>query len=157
MQTVKHIHGEELFEKVQAKLGANRGLLIVNGMLIPKYRFDCVNVSLHEHKRKVALLEQNLTAANERIADYERLRNACEAAETELLILRTILAEKPKNCFAVRALIECGKLTGSKLVATIRKELKRLRQSEPYLFYGEDRTFRLVPVSQSAFTELTDE
>lgn len=60
---------------------------------IPKYRFDCVNVSLKEHKRELAALKQK----------YVQLLSECGAAEENA----RIIAEKDRLIKAYARLVAC--------------------------------------------------
>ena len=65
------------------------------------------------------------------------------------------MQSKPRNYEAVRSNIKADGLTGRKLDGSVRKQLTRLKNTDPYLFYGE-RMYRLVPVSESAATEIEE-
>ena len=60
MDELVKLLGNELYSQVKSKIG-ERGLIIDTGMLIPKHRFDCVNISLKEHKQTVISQKQRAT------------------------------------------------------------------------------------------------
>ena len=153
MNTVKELLGEELYEKVREKLGDDRGLIIDDGMLIPKHRFDCINISLREHKKLVADLREENSALRQKAEKTEELERECKRLSRELRIAELITCSKPRNYEAVRSNIHAGEFTGKRLDAAVRRQLTELKKSDPYLFFGE-RLYRLVPVDESAATEI---
>ena len=156
MNTVKEILGEELYARVRDKLGNDKGLIIDDGMLIPKHRFDCINVSLREHKSLVLKLREENSRLAIGFSEFERLKLENERLKRELRISVLILAEKPKNFNAVRSNIAVGELTGKKLDAFVKKRVCELKKTDSYLFQGE-RLYRLTPVDEPAETEKRDE
>ena len=65
MDELEKLLGLELFTRLKQKLGEIK-LLIDDGKLIPKHRFDCINLSLKDHKEQVKeLREKNATLENE--------------------------------------------------------------------------------------------
>lgn len=148
MNTVKELLGDRLYAEVQKKLG-NRGLMIDDGMLIPKHRFDCINISLREHKKLVAELRAENTDLRGNAERAAELARECAELQRELRIAELTAQAKPKNYVAVRSNIHAGEHTGKRLDASVRKQLTALRKSDPYLFFGE-RAYRLVPVDDPA-------
>lgn len=153
MHTAEKLLGEELYKKVREKLGNDRGLIIDDGMLIPKHRFDCINVSLREHKKLVSELREENLQLKEKLAELEEKKLENAKIKREMRITELILASKPKNFNAVRSNIDAGKATGRTLDTLVTKKLKQLKKTDPYLFYGE-QTYRLVPVGDPAETEI---
>lgn len=153
MNTVKELLGEELYEKVREKLGDDRGLIIDDGMLIPKHRFDCINISLREHKKLAADLREENAELRQKAERADGLERKSAGLERELRIAELIARSKPKNYDAVRSNIHAGEFTGKRLDAAVRRQLTELKKSDPYLFFGE-RLYRLVPVDESAATEI---
>lgn len=146
MSTVKELLGDELYAQVAERLGG-RSLIIDDGRLIPKHRFDCINISLKEHKQLVAELREKASA-------YDRAKRELDAAKTELCVLTQIMRSRPKNCIAVRANINVGPLTGKRLEREVAKRLAELKASDPYLFIGDTETvYRLVPVTDGGTSE----
>ena len=139
MSTVKEILGDEIYAQIADKLDG-KSLLIDDGRLIPKHRFDCINISLKEHKQLVAELREKANA-------YDSLKHELDKVKTELDVLTLIMRARPKNCIAVRANIKVGTLTGKKLERDVNKQLAALKASDPYLFIDETEcVYRLVPV-----------
>ena len=157
MSTVKELLGEELYLKVQSKLGSNKGLIIDDGMLIPKHRFDCINLSLREHKKTVAELRENISDMKASAEKGEHLQTALDLAKTELETQKIVFNAKPKNYKAVLSLINTDGLTGKKLDASLKKQVSEIKKAEPYLFYDAPQLYKLVPVSQSGQTEFENE
>lgn len=152
MNTVEKILGAELYEKVKLKLGNNKGLVIDDGMLIPKHRFDCINISLREHKILVDKLREENRQLSEKVTDTESLKLENITLKREMRIAELIICAKPKNFKAVRSNIEAGESTGKRLDCLVTKRIKELKKTEPFLFYGEQK-YRLVPVGEPAETE----
>lgn len=153
MNTVEEILGKDLYDKVREKLGNDRGLIIDDGMLIPKHRFDCINVSLREHKQLVQKLREENQRLLVLIKDLENLKEENRELKREKRITELIISAKPKNFNAVRSNIEAGESTGKKLDTLIKRRISELKKTDPYLFYGEQK-FRLVPVDEPAETEI---
>ncbi len=139
MGTVREALGEELYARVTDKLGGKK-VIVDDGRFIPKHRFDCINISLKEHKQLAADLQEKANA-------YDKLKREFDAAKIELDVLNLIMRSRPKNCIAVRANIKVGTFTGKKLERAVNMQLDALRASDPYLFIDDTETvYRLVPV-----------
>lgn len=146
MSTVKEILGEELYAQVADKLG-DKSLIIDDGKLIPKHRFDCINISLKEHKQLVSELREKANA-------YDEMKRELDALKTELDILNLVMRSRPKNCIAVRANINVGSLTGKKLEREVNKQLTELKKSDPYLFVDDiECVYKLVPLRDYDLSE----
>lgn len=146
MSTVKELLGEDLYAQVESRLG-NNSLIVDDGKLIPKHRFDCINISLKEHKKLVAELR-------EKADGYDAAKLELEAAKTELKVLNLVMFARPKNCIAVRANINIGSVTGKKLEREVKKQLAELKEKDPYLFIDDTEClYRLVPVKGSDLSE----
>lgn len=153
MSTVKEELGEELYGRVQTKLGTEKGLIIDDGMLIPKHRFDCINLSLKEHKKLAAELRERLSESEERVKRSEETERELEKLKKEYRILEIILEHKPRNHVAVRANISVDGPIGKRWETGVRKRIAELKKTERYLFYEEERLYRLIPVGSVAQTE----
>ena len=146
MSTVKELLGEDLYAQVESRLG-NNSLIVDDGKLIPKHRFDCINISLKEHKKLVAELR-------EKADGYDAAKHELEAAKTELTVLNLVMLARPKNCIAVRANIRVGSVTGKKLEREINKQLAELKEKDPYLFIDDTEClYRLIPVKTADLSE----
>lgn len=146
MSTVKEILGEELYAQVADKLG-DKSLIIDDGKLIPKHRFDCINISLKEHKQLVSELREKANA-------YDEIKRELDTLKTELDVLNIVMRWRPKNCIAVRANINVGSLTGKKLEREVNKQLTELKKSDPYLFVDDaECVYKLVPLRDYDLSE----
>ncbi len=146
MNELENLLGKELYETVQTKIG-NKGLLIDDGMLIPKHRFDCINISLKEHKEKLfSLREENEKLAEENAALKEKIGNDA-ARRDELTVYRELGRYRLKNLEAVRSLLKTEGLHGNELRGAIRRQMSRLKKTDAYLFCDEAQAFVLVPYS----------
>ena len=146
MNELENLLGKELYEAVQKKIG-NKGLLIDNGMLIPKHRFDCINISLKEHKEKVfSLQEENKKLAEENTILKEKIERYAFQND-ELEVYRELSRYKLKNLEAVRSLLKIEGLHGNELKGAIRRQMSRLKKTDAYLFCEEEQAFILVPYS----------
>lgn len=148
MSTVKELLGDELYGEVQKKLG-NKGLIIDDGMLIPKHRFDCINISLREHKKLVQELREENEELRARAARVDEAERELDKLARELTVARLIAKAGARNYDAVRSNIQAGLPTGKRHEAAVKKRLTELKKSDPYLFFGEG-LYRLVPVSGAA-------
>ena len=157
MNTVESILGKELYGRVQEKLGTDKGLMIDDGMSIPKHRFDCINICLKDHKKLVADLRQENERIKARLGALDEIESELKELKAERCILELIMQAKPRNYAAVLSLIRATGLIGKKLEAAVRKQLLQLKETEPYLFYETEQLYRLVPVSPPAQTELRNE
>ena len=153
MNTVEEILGKELYAKVREKLGNDRGLIIDDGMLIPKHRFDCINVSLREHKALVQKLQEENRQLSEQLTEFESIKLENSKLKREQRIMELIILSKPKNFNAVRSNIEVGESTGKKLDSVVNRRISELKKTDPYLFYGEQK-YRLIPVDEPIATEI---
>lgn len=146
MSTVKEILGEELYAQVADKLDG-RNLIVDDGKLIPKHRFDCINISLKEHKMLVAELREKANA-------YDEVKLKLDDAKNELNVLNLIMRSRPKNCIAVRANINVESVTGKKLEREVNKQLAELKATDPYLFIDDTQcVYKLVPVRDCDLSE----
>ena len=128
-------------------------LPIYNGMLIPKHRFDCINVSLREHKALVQKLQEENRQLSEQLTEFESIKLENSKLKREQRIMELIILSKPKNFNAVRSNIEVGESTGKKLDSVVNRRISELKKTDPYLFYGEQK-YRLIPVDEPIATEI---
>lgn len=149
METLEKILGNELFVKIQAKLG-DKNLIIDDGMLIPKHRFDCINNNLREVKKLVSDLQDENARLKVNISKLEILENELKQLKSERTIFEIVLQHKPKNYFAVRPLLNIHLSTGQRLETMVKKQITAIKQTDPYLFYECEQTYRLVPIDQSS-------
>ena len=97
MDELVKLLGNELYSQVKSKIG-ERGLIIDTGMLIPKHRFDCVNISLKEHKQTVISQKQRI-AELERIAEelYRDAERSLNPPQPKPKLLPSANIEQTKN------------------------------------------------------------
>jgi|AGTN01.1.fsa_nt_gi hypothetical protein len=144
MEELSNVLGEELFLKVQNAL-ADKKLIVDDGKLIPKHRFDCINISLKEHKEKVQnLLKENEFLRNEKI-EIDKLKSENAKLKRENLIVTEIMKYKARNLVCVTALLKLDNLEISDLAAEIKKQMASIKKKEPYLFFEDNEVFMLVP------------
>lgn len=143
MNEVQRVLGDALYLAVQQKLNGQE-LYIDDGKLIPKHRFDCINISLREHKLLVKELQEENQQLKLAAAESERLKQRAEFAEEELEIYGLLSEAKARSYKALRSLLNTGGLHGAALIASVKKQIRKLRQSDRYLFY-DCTTYKLVP------------
>ena len=156
MDELVKLLGNELYSQVKSKIG-ERGLIIDTGMLIPKHRFDCVNISLKEHKQTVISQKQRI-AELERIAEeFTAVKRRNEQLSDEVIILTEIGKCGVKNILTVRPLINTGERHGAALKKSVCNQLKNIMSAQPYLC-GESRvSYMLVPCAAVRNTENKNE
>ena len=143
MDELQQMIGDEEYRRITEKLNG-RGLLIDDGRLIPKHRFDCVNLSLREHKALVHTLQKEIEDLRSATAESERLLARAVSAEEELMISKTVCTFRARSVAAVRALISTDGLHGMALTAAVKKQINKLRRTHGYLFY-DCTAYKLVP------------
>jgi len=152
MSELEDLLGKDLFNAVRLKMG-NLGLIIDNGMLIPKHRFDCINISLKEHKEKVITLSEKNEELKRENSELKKYKEKYISENDELLIYRELSEFKLKNITSVRSLININGLHGDELKAYVIKQVKKLKKTDSYLFYDENQKFILVPCGRIKKTE----
>lgn len=148
---LENVLGAELYRQVQARLNGLK-LLIDDGKLIPKHRFDCVNLSLKDHKEQVAALRRQLAAEQSYEQALQAARMRIVALEREVTILTEVSKHKPRNMQAVLAVLRLDKLPETGLQKALEKQLRALKKTDSYLFLDGDELYRLVPYRQEAKT-----
>lgn len=111
------------------------GLMTDKGIFIPKYRFDCVNNSLKEYRQTVATQEKELQTLRSEIASLKETKILYDELSDELTVLREIARLGAKNVLSVRPLIETGGKHGEELKERVKKQIRKLKKSDAYLFY----------------------
>lgn len=152
MQELESLLGAQLYGKVLDKLNGTK-LLMDNGKMIPKHRFDCINLSLKEHKEQVAALREKtkeMGELRERVACSEK---KIADLEKYITILKTVIKSKAKNPFAVIALLQVEQLFGIELQNALDRQLRLMKKTDSYLFYNGNELYRLVPYTQNKKTE----
>ena len=152
MEKLKELLGEDLFEKVKAKLG-DKKVMIDDGNFIPKARFDEVNEQKNEYKKMVDERDKQLESLKEKAKGHDDLtaklteleelnKNTKTEYEAKMAELKKNTAidlflsnQKAKNIKAVKALLDMEKVSidGDNLIG-IEEQLKSLKESDPYLF-----------------------
>lgn len=93
MQSLNEILGDELLSEVTTRLNGKK-IIIDDGMIIPKHRFDCVNVSLRDHKQKVAQLSEENRKLLLEVNAAQNLNKSISKLQAENEILSQLLREK---------------------------------------------------------------
>ena len=144
MNELKNLIGNELFDLVQKKVGKLR-LIVDDGKLIPKHRFDCINISLKEHKEKCSELTN-------RIQELEKQNNELLFQESKIAklncenyILNALLQAKVLNHSYVRSLLKLEGLSYNSIRKVLNKRLNKLKETMPDLFYENNDMYVLVP------------
>lgn len=83
---LENLLGKDLLAQVRQKLG-NAKLLVDDGKLIPKHRFDCINISLKEHKERVRELTAVGEELKQKLQAIDNLSNRLRRLERENRIL----------------------------------------------------------------------
>lgn len=154
MDELKKLLGEQLYAQVKSKIG-ERGLIIDTGMLIPKHRFDCINVSLKEHKQLVSTQSERIAELERVVGEIPPLKRRCEELEDEVIILNEIGRFGVKNIFTVRPLIKTGARHGEELKKSVDKQMGIIKSEQAYLF-NDCETYMLVPVRNARGTEINN-
>lgn len=144
MYDMEQMLGSRLYREVTAKTG---GMPVIadDGKLIPKHRFDCINISLKEHKRENEQLKIQLGQLRAEMRDTAAAEEQIECLKIELGVYRALAEAKVKNFEAVKALIKFDGINSLNVREKALRQLKRLKKEQPYLFDG-GQLFRLVPV-----------
>ena len=128
MDELEKLLGLELFTRLKQKLGEIK-LLIDDGKLIPKHRFDCINLSLKDHKEQVKeLREKNATLENE-LKLKQELQEKVKDLEKQVLIYSVISKSKARNIQTILPLLHVDDLFGMELVESLQKQIRSLQKS----------------------------
>ena len=143
MDELEKLLGLELFTRLKQKLGEIK-LLIDDGKLIPKHRFDCINLSLKDHKEQVKeLREKNATLENE-LKLKQELQEKVKDLEKQVLIYSVISKSKARNIQTILPLLHVDDLFGMELVESLQKQIRSLQKSDSYLFTNGCELYRIV-------------
>lgn len=144
MEELEKILGLELYQKVMDRLSGKK-LILDDGKLIPKHRFDCVNLCLNgtkqELKEKICLAE----CAQKSKINLEKLLLDSKI-ETALAL------HMAKNSTAVKALIDFTnlKLEQDGSVPGLEEQILQIKENQNYLFESQESlTYVLVPVKNN--------
>lgn len=152
MDELEKLLGSELFTRLKQKLGEVK-LLIDDGKLIPKHRFDCINLSLKDHKEQVKeLREKNATLENE-LKLKQELQEKVKDLEKQVLIYSVISKSKARNIQTILPLLHVDDLFGMELVESLQKQIRSLQKSDSYLFTDGSELYRIVPYRKKEKTE----
>jgi len=116
--------------------------LVQESLMIPKHRFDCVNLCLKETKQVLQCKTQ----------ESEKLKHLMAELELTLLHARveTALAiNRAKNITAAKALIDFSalKLSDNGITIGLDEQISTIKQKQPFLFENAESTmYVLVPV-----------
>lgn len=152
MDELEKLLGPELFIRLKQKLGDIK-LLIDDGKLIPKHRFDCINLSLKDHKEQVKELREKNAALENELKSQKELQEKVKDLEKQVLIYSVISKSKARNIQTILPLLHVDDLFGMELVDSLEKQIRSLRRSDSYLFTDGSELYRIVPYSKKEKTE----
>ncbi len=152
MDELEKLLGPELFTRLKQKLGDVK-LLIDDGKLIPKHRFDCINLSLKDHKEQVKKLREKNAALENELKTQKELQEKVKDLEKQVLIYSVISKSKARNIQTILPLLHVDDLFGMELVDSLEKQIRSLRRSDSYLFTDGSELYRIVPYSKKEKTE----
>ena len=152
MDELEKLLGPELFARLKQKLGDVK-LLIDDGKLIPKHRFDCINLSLKDHKEQVKELREKNAALENELKSQKELQEKVKDLEKQVLIYSVISKSKARNMQTILPLLHVDDLFGMELVESLEKQIRSLRRSDSYLFTDGSELYRIVPYSKKEKTE----
>ncbi len=152
MDELEKLLGPELFTRLKQKLGDVK-LLIDDGKLIPKHRFDCINLSLKDHKEQVKELREKNAALENELKSQKELQEKVKDLEKQVLIYSVISKSKARNIQTILPLLHVDDLFGMELVDSLEKQIRSLRRSDSYLFTDGSELYRIVPYSKKEKTE----
>lgn len=152
MDELEKLLGPELFARLKQKLGDVK-LLIDDGKLIPKHRFDCINLSLKDHKEQVKELREKNAALENELKTQKELQEKVKDLEKQVLIYSVISKSKARNIQTILPLLHVDDLFGMELVDSLEKQIRSLRRSDSYLFTDGSELYRIVPYSKKEKTE----
>lgn len=152
MDELEKLLGPELFTRLKQKLGDVK-LLIDDGKLIPKHRFDCINLSLKDHKEQVKELREKNAALENELKSQKELQEKVKDLEKQVLIYSVISKSKARNIQTILPLLHVDDLFGMELVESLEKQIRSLRRSDSYLFTDGSELYRIVPYSKKEKTE----
>lgn len=153
MDELEKLLGPELFTRLKQKLGDVK-LLIDDGKLIPKHRFDCINLSLKDHKEQVKELREKNAALENELKSQKELQEKVKDLEKQVLIYSVISKSKARNIQTILPLLHVDDLFGMELVDSLEKQIRSLRRSDSYLFTDGSELYRIVPYSKKEKTEI---
>lgn len=152
MDELEKLLGLELFTRLKQKLGDVK-LVIDDGKLIPKHRFDCINLSLKDHKEQVKELREKNAALENELKSQKELQEKVKDLEKQILIYSVISKSKARNIQTILPLLHVDDLFGMELVDSLEKQIRSLRRSDSYLFTDGSELYRIVPYSKKEKTE----
>lgn len=123
--------------------------LVSDGKLIPKHRFDCINIALKEYKKKCSEMQNKINNLEEKNNELVNLINKILKVEQENYILKHLLKAQIINYDYVRSLLKIERLSFNTVKKVLTKRLKELKQIKPYLFYSETTSFMIVPCKKN--------
>ena len=109
--------------------------------VIPKHRFDSLNLCLKESRQKLAKISAELGTVRKRAG-------ALETALLNALIEKALAVHRAKDITAAKALISLSNLKPGYdgVVPGLEEEILRIKESREFLFEGRDEAYVLVPV-----------
>lgn len=120
-----------------------------NILMIPKHRFDCVNLCLKETK-------QELVDKTIEIERYKTRIAALEKTVIESKVEKELLLHKAKNLIALKALIDFSKLTLTQewLLIGLEEQISFIEKKYDYLFEkSKDIAYIILPIKAEVLSE----
>lgn len=152
MEELKKLLGEKLYAQIMDKLGG-KNVIIDDGKLIPKHRFDCINLSLKDHKEQIALLKLQIGSLTEQIQHLEEAEKKAAELERKILILTELSKNRVRKFETVMPLLNLDGLSGTELKDTLKRQICILKKSDSYLFADINELYRLVPYTRNKKSE----
>lgn len=133
---------ENAAEIAKERLGLTKNpRILASEPMIPKHRFDCVNLCLKETKQRLARLSAELGTVKKRTEELE-------TALLHTAVEKSLAVHRAKNIAAAKALIDLSnlKLGHDGAVPGLEEAILGIKESQSYLFEGQDEAYILVPV-----------
>ncbi|WP_085829385.1 phage scaffolding protein [Clostridium massiliodielmoense] len=144
---LKELLGEELYNKVIAKVGDNKIDIVSNGNWIPKDKFNTLSEQLKTANTTITDLKKNNKDNEElqtKVTDYEtkvkEYEKKIQDMQFNYALEGALKGANVRNAKAVKALLnlENVKLDGENLLG-LNEQIEALKKSDSYLFADEQK------------------
>lgn len=112
-------------------------------LMIPKHRFDCVNLCLKETKQA---LKEKISALEDCFEHIKQLKKALLETKVEVVLA----IERAKDLTAAKALINFSKLKEESdgTISGLKEQILRLKERQGFLFEEQEQiSYVLIPVA----------